>query len=391
MKKFSWSFLGVIAVLVAVFLLVPDAHQAIAGLPLLGFVFGTIDVDLYSPITMLEPIETRKAPKTFLKDTFFSGQPERTFDTKTVMVDIVRGGEEMEVFCAPDKDGIPVEREGYKTNEVQPAYVKPLRPLTFKDLLPRMAGESLDVSGTSGRLIAKAARLLGQDMKDLDDRIIRLEEYMCSQLLQEGKIHVLGEGIDHWVDFLMPAENKGTLAADALFTNKDADPWSTLFAICRGLSLTGNRTPAKLILGGNVIEPFLNNPQVIAHLNTERNINLGKIEPGQLAEGVTYFGELRIYGYTLQVYGYDYSCKINGVRTYMMPLDKILIAPNQTSNYMTYGAIQNLKALELNMVEARRFPLVWEKPNGSARFAQLESAPLPNFREADNFACFKVI
>lgn len=391
MKKLSWSIFGLIVLLAAVFLLIPDAHQAMAALPFLGLAFGTIEVDLYDPITMLEPIETRKPPKTFLKDTFFSGRPDRTFETDTVLVDIVRGGEEMEIFCAPDHDGNPVEREGYKTNKVKSSYVKPYRPLTYQDLIPRMPGESLDITGQAGRLVARAAIQLGQDMADLDDRIIRLEEYMCSVLLQEGKIHIVGEGIDHWADFLMPAGNKGTVAAEALFTDNNSNPFSTIFSICKTVSLNGSRTPRRLILGGNVIEPFCDNPTVEKKLDKNRAIDMGQIVPNELAEGVTYLGRLRIYGYVLDVYGYDYSCTINGVRTYMMPLDKLLIGPSETTNHMNYGAIQHLKAVQLGLNVGKRFPHVWTKPNGSVQFAQLESSPLPNFRESDNFACFKVV
>lgn len=389
MRKLNWSLLGLIAVLTAAFLLIPDAHQATAALPLLAF--GTIGIDLYEPITMMDALEVRKAPKTFFKDTFFSGAPDKTHSTKTVLVDKIRFGEEIEVYVAPTHKGKAVGREGYKTNQVETAYVKPFRPLTFQDLVPRSPGESLDVSGQTDRLRSKAAAALGQDLQYLDDRIVRREEAMCAEVLQAGTINVVGEGVNFTVDFLMPAENKGTLVGAALWTDAASNPYTWMYGLFRGMNVRGWRTPKKMVLGGNVIDPFLNNAAVKDRLSTQRAIDSGRINPRQLADGTTFLGEINVNGFMIDVYGYDFSYTENGVRTYAMPQDKIIVGPGETTNHFCYGAIQDIQAVRQGLAESKRFPKVYEEENPSALFTMIQSAPMPNFREADNFACFKVV
>lgn len=392
MKKACLISFLVCAVMALAVLLGWEPHLSVAGLPLLGFAFGTIDVDLYSPVTMMEPLEIRKPPKTVFKDTFFSGQPDMFHDTQEVLVDKLRQGEEVAVYCAPTHDGKAVDREGYMTNKVKAAYVKPFRPLTFQDLIPRDAGETLmQPQGVAGRLQAKAARLLGRDMVQLEDLIIRREEAMCAEVLETGQIHVVGEGVDFVVDFLMPAANKGTLVGDALFTSAFCDPYTWLYGLFRGMVVRGWRTPKKMFLGGNVIDPFITNPNVKDRLSTQRAIDSGRIKPQELPDGTTYQGTINVNGYQIDVYGYDASYTENGVRKYIMPQDKIIVGPGETTNHMCYGAIQHLKAAELGMVEKKRFPNTYTNQSGSIRYLQIESSPLPNHREADNFACFKVI
>ncbi len=350
----------------------------------------TIALDIYNPISMGEALEVRKAPRSFFKDTFFPGI-DKTHATKTVLVDKLKFGEEVEVYCSPLSKGKPVGREGYKTSTVETAYLKPFIPLTFQDLVARTPGESLDVSGVSDRLMAKAALTLGQDLVRLDDRIRRREEAMCGEVLTDGTIHVEGEGLDFTVDFSMPADNKGTLVGDALFTSNNCDPFTWLYGLFRGMGVRGWRTPKKMILGGNVIDPFITNPAVKDRLSTQRAIDSGRINPLEQADGTTYLGTININGYMIDVYGYDFNFTDGGVRTYVMPQDKIIVGPGECTNHFSYGVIQDIGAVRQGLAESKRYSKVYEEENPSGIFTMVQTAPMPNFREADNFSCFKVI
>ena len=350
----------------------------------------TIELDIYNPISMGEALEVRKAPRSFFKDTFFPG-PDKTHATKTVLVDKLKFGEEVEVYCSPLSKGKPVGREGYKTSTVDTAYLKPFIPLTFQDLISRSPGESLDVSAATNRLQAKAAMMLGQDLVRLDDRIRRREEAMCGEVLTDGTIHVAGDGLDFTVDFMMPAENKGTLTGTALWTDAASNPYTWLHGLFRSMGVTGWRTPKKIVMGSNVIDPFLNNANVKDRLSTQRAIDSGRINPMELADGTTYLGTLNINGYMIDAYGYDYNFTEAGVRTYVMPQDKIIVAPGESTNHFSYGVIQDISAVRSGLAESKRYSKVYEEENPSGIFTMVQTAPMPNFREADNFACFKVI
>lgn len=74
-------------------------------------------MQFYTTRTLLEVITKVKPPTTFLTDLFFRG--EQFFDTEEVLIDYEKEGELVAPFVAPMTKGITIEREGFKTKELQ--------------------------------------------------------------------------------------------------------------------------------------------------------------------------------------------------------------------------------------------------------------------------------
>jgi len=70
-----------------------------------------------------------------------------------------------------------------------------------------------------------------------------------------------------------------------------------------------------------------------------------------------------------------------------MPDDKVLLGSTNARCEFHYGLIQNMHSL----TASTRFPMSWTEPNGSARWVQLETAPMPNIYQVDAFTIASVL
>lgn len=80
-------------------------------------------VDLYTPRTLAEVVKTTTPVRTFLRDRFFTNV--KTFPTKRVDIDIVKGNRKMAAFIHPMVGGEIVQAEGYETKSYAPPLINP--------------------------------------------------------------------------------------------------------------------------------------------------------------------------------------------------------------------------------------------------------------------------
>jgi len=179
-----------------------------------------MSIDLFDTRTMLTFLDQRKRPKTFLLDTFFT-TVERSL-TKKVDIDIFKGIRRVAPFVSPRMEGTNVTRIGFTTNSFQPPYVKPKMSTEAQDFLNRMQGQHIYMPGDGPG--ERARRRLAEDLTDLDDMITRREELMASEVLELGKVTVVGEGVSDTIDFGLDASHIITLTGTDLWTDAGSDP-----------------------------------------------------------------------------------------------------------------------------------------------------------------------
>lgn len=340
-------------------------------------------MDIFDTRTMLEAVEQMKSPRRFLMDTFF-GRVE-TFPTKTVDIDIVKGKRKMAPFVHPRLPGSNSQREGYRTDNYAPPYIQPKRDTDAEMLLKRSPGDNPYSAKTP---LERAGERLGRDLMELEEEIVRKEEWMCAQALSTGKIRVLGEGVDDEIDFLMSASHRITLSTGK-WDAAGSDPIGNLRAWKRQNAKDSGRSSNVAVFSGEAMAAFQNNDAVMKQLNTRR-VDLGLIKPEELPEGVTYLGYLNDPG--IDLYGYDeWFLDAAGDEQPMISAGGVILGSTNTRNAMLYGAIQDVEAIESGLVEARRFPKSWVTKEPSARWVKLQSASLAGFLEADAFTFAKVV
>ncbi|MDT9644034.1 major capsid protein [Pseudomonas sp. JV245A] len=342
--------------------------------------------DIFDTMTMLQAVEQIRTPRRFLIDTFFNGSMPETFGTKTVTIDIIKGQRKMAPFVHPSLPGSVASRKGFVSNTYEPPYIQPKLPTSAELILKRSPGENPFSTRTP---LQRAGEQLGKDLVDLDEQIIRREEWMCAQALTTGKVRVIGEGIDDTIDFLMEDSHKITLGAGRWNTS-ESDPIANLRQWQRKVAKDSGRTASVAVLSAEAQDAFQSNDTVLKQLNSRR-LDMGLIKPELLPDGVTYLGYLNDPGVDLYAYNEWYLDDDSGKEAPLIPAGGVILGSTSTRNAMLYGAIQDLEAIESGLVEAARFPKSWVTQEPSMRWLKLQSAALAGLLEPNAFIYAKVV
>lgn len=154
------------------------------------------EVSIYDPRYLAEVVRTTPPVHTFFLDTYFSNI--KTFPTKGVDIDIVKGDRQMASFVHPLVGGQVLRDQGYKTESFTPPLINPLTITTANDALERAPGEDLYSGKTPEE---RAAQQLIEDYKRLDDAATRREEWMAVKTIMDGQIPIIGNGVSKVIDF----------------------------------------------------------------------------------------------------------------------------------------------------------------------------------------------
>lgn len=348
------------------------------------------EVNLFDTRTMLEIMEQRKPVRTFFLNTFF--RRTRVFNTEAVDIDIIKGRRRLAPFVNPRRPGKIVEKTGFSTRSYKPAYVKPKMVTTAEDLLKRQPGQVI-YSANSGPA-QQASAELGRNFAELDEMITRREEWMAAQALTTGKVPVVGEGVNDELDFMFDPSHLPVLSGTDLWTDhENATPLDDLKKWKRQVSKASGLSPTVCIMGLSALDSFLKCEQVLGTASggksvfDMRAIDMGRIDPQLLPDGVIYYGYLKELGLDIYTYEEWYIDDIDEVEYPMMPENKVLLGSPSARSTKMYGAIKDLAAL----APTARFPKSWTKEDPSARFIMVQSAPLMAPLQPDAFLCAEVV
>lgn len=342
-------------------------------------------ISIYETRTMLQALEERFPPYTFLKDMFFSKEVN-TFVTKHVDIDVMKGKRRVAPYVKPTSEGQVVERIGYRTDTYEPPYIKPKMPTTAQLFLDRQMGNT--IYGPNDGPEQRAAMQMGKDLAELEDMIIRREETQAAELLNTGLVTITGDGFSETIDFQMSASHKITLSGTDLWDNASAQPLEKLRQIKRIVTKDSGLVPNVCIMGFDALDAFIKHANVKGALDTRR-IDLGQILPVEQAMGVTYYGRIRDIGMDLYTYEEYYIHPTTTVLTPMVPEKKVFIGSTQARCSTNYGAIQDLDAGGNFAVS--RFPKSWRTKDPSTQWLLLQSAPLLAMNQVDAFASVTVL
>jgi hypothetical protein len=342
-------------------------------------------INIYETRTMLAAFEMMMPVRTFFKDTFFSNV--RPFTTEHVDVEYKKGRRKMAPFVSPRVAGKVMDRQGFTTKTFKPGAIKPQRIITGDDINKRSFGENIYSTRTPAQ---RAAELLAEDLSELDEAITRREEWMAAQILFTGKVDIVGEGIDHTLDF--DFTNKETLSGTDLWSDSTSDPIAYLKEKRREVIQKSGVNPDQVIMASDVVDTFVNHDKVKDKLNNRR-IDLGFIKPELLPNGVTYIGYIAELGCDIFSYDEWYYDEDTDTEKPMVPSGNLVIASSNARSSMLYGAVTLTDQNTNNFItyEGSRVPDSWVKKDPAARFLQIHSLPLPVPHEVDSWYVAKVL
>lgn len=349
-------------------------------------------MDIYEFTNMMTAVEILKPARRFLLDTFF--QNVDVSAAESITFDITKGRRTIAPYVSPMVAGKVMQKQGYKTLNFVPAYVKPKTVSTAGDFLKRSAGEVFYGGGKTPEM--RAAEQLAKEVQICDDSITRRLEQMCSEAIQTGKIVIKGDGIEAEIDFGMDQDNLATLTGgDKWSAPTTAHPLDDFRELKRqGLNRSGvGATDA--ILGSNAYADFMKCDDVIGSSTKKSlfdltNVQLGRINPQELPDGVTYIGRLTEPALDLWTYDEWYIDENTNEEKPMIDPDSVILGSRNGQGTQCYGAIKDVDAIEAGLFAVPRYPKVWTEKDPSARYFMLQSAPLIVPKVIDSWICVKV-
>jgi hypothetical protein len=329
----------------------------------------------YETKTMLAPFDEGPLVHTFLRDTFFGAR--EMAQTPLIEFDFRRGRRKMAPFVAPLVGGKLMERQGFETRFFRAPRIAPVRALRVPDLEPRMMGETI----YSARSPAdRAAELLADDAVFCDEAISRREEWMCRNVLVNGKITVTADtGYQLVIDYTESSAgtaNNHDVPAVKWDVASGSDPIGDLETARLNTIKASGIAPNVALFGVNAAKVFIRNPQVSSLLDNTRYM-IANVQPIIQDDAVVRFG--RVPG--LELYSYaEYFEDDAGTIFPMLPDNFVMLLSTETPNKIVYGAftqLEDAKAKRFVTYQQDRIPFVYGDEEGGALFYRLTSLPLP--------------
>lgn len=324
----------------------------------------------YTTREMVEAIEITPPVRNFLTRTFFP--VERTHVTEKVEFDVKKGRRIMAPFVSPRIGGRVITRQGFATKEFTTPRIAPERVLTIDDVSKRMPGENIYSRRTPSE---REDELLAQDYKDLDESIQRRLEWMCRQILFEGKLDIVDEenGVDVQVDYGFT--NIVALTSDKYWSLPTVNPLPLLKAWRRKIIKETGKAPNILIFASDLIDVFVNNPFIAKAMDIRHLQNI-EIKPRIVDDALTYYGKIAELG--LEIYSYEeFFLNDHGEEEGIIPVGACLMAHSEGEGGIEYGLINQIEDKVIHSYEAKQVPKIYCDEKSEVKTFRLTSRPLP--------------
>ena len=319
-------------------------------------------------------------PRNFFHDRYFPTEAGDIFASDKVLTEYRRGDRKMAAFVSRRAGDIPMDRRGYAIHEYEPAYIAPSRLLTIDELNKRGFGEAIYSNSTPAQ---RAARLLLDDMNDMEQRISRRLEWMCAQVMQNNActmqtyVDDITQGEEEYVQFY-DSNSDHTYSIGANYWTTWANLKAGVRAMCRMLTRRGLRA-ADLVLGADVADTVLSIQEVQELLDKNSGIRTGAIDETLTEyEGVVYIGRLNFGGNWLDVFSVDeeYTDSNNQTQKYFPATSAMVTAPG--CGHMMYGQITQIEygSTEFTTHVAARVPKFSIDQDKDERKLRLATRPL---------------
>ena len=251
--------------------------------------------------------------------------------------------------------------------------------------MARLPGETLYSGVTPAQ---RAAKKLTEEYNQLNDATTRREEWMAVSAIVNGKIAVVGDGVNEEIDFGFT--NKVTLTGTSRWGQSAGDPLKNLDEWKRQTLINGFSNVDTVIMGKEALEKFLDDTKVQKMLDNRR-IEMGLIQPKDLPNGVSYVGHLNkpdvdIYEYT-EVYLDDWTDPSDPQTKPLIPSNAVVMISSNANFVMAYGACTYIEDSTQQWVtaESARVLRSYVEHHPDRRMIELQAHPLPIPDKADSW------
>lgn len=302
-------------------------------------------MNYYETYYMLLAAQELLPERTFFRDRYFPTNVSMdVFGTAKVLVDYREGEQKLAPFVVPRIGGIAVMRKGFETFELEPPNISLSMPLTLDQLQQRGFGEALNSQMTP----EDRARLyqLG-DLEELSRRISRREEWMAAQtILNNGcTMRHITERAEIYEDVEVryyKGVNNPTIYTPANPWVHGSNAWRKDVAVMAKM-LTKRGMPVTDLVVSSDVADFIMEDDVVQKMLDNKRMEMGRIEPKLLPNGVVHIGALNFGGVILDILSVDetYENEAGTTTPYLDSGSVIVTAPN--CGHTLYGAVSQLE------------------------------------------------
>ncbi len=346
-------------------------------------------INIYQTQTMVAAMQLMPPRPTFLRDRYFRTSDKDIFTTEDVLVEYKDEKQrKMAPAVIPLKGGIPVQRDGYKTERITPPYIAPERPLSVDELNKKQFGETLF---SQKKPAEREASILATDLKELNELIDTREEWMAAKTLFENGYTMkqyadkYGEGKYEAFDirFYDEANNPAVYVPAAPWNSTGSAFLDDIFAIAQILKRRGLRA-ADLLMDSAVAAVLLKN-EFLLKLLDNRSLQLAHIDPKDTPNGATSLGKINVMGVWIEFifYSEEFTDEDGQSKPFIPYGEVCLTAPDMGRTL--YGAVTQLEKDEhFHTYAAKRVPQVTADIHSSTRTLTEKARPLmvPNFKNS---------
>lgn len=330
---------------------------------------------------MLAAIAEEIVPETtFFRDRYFPTESGDIFGSEKVLTEYRDGDRKLAAFVSRRVGDIPIERRGYEIHEYEPAYIAPSRLLTLDELKKRGFGEALFSDSSEAE---RAAKLILEDMQDIERRIARREEWMAAQTMINNACTIQtyvddkteGEKFD--VTFYETA-GEHTVTVSDRWNSENGDFMTDVRAMCRLLTKRGLRA-SDLILGSDVSDAVLEDEKLVRLLDRNSGIITGQVDQNLTSyDGVVFMGIINFGGNRLNVFSVDetYADKNGAEQSYFPKTSAMVTSP--ACGHMMYGSVTQIDygSTEYATHKGTRIPKLSINQENDIRKLRIAARPL---------------
>ena len=320
-------------------------------------------------------VNETKSPNTFLKELLFGAH--QTFPTESIEIGLLTGDRTIAPFVQRDGEAISVAGLGETFQTVGFPNISIKRPMTASELLfNRRPGSVVFPSGKQ-QLSAIEAHI-ARDMKRMADLVSNAEEWLCAQAIR-GAISYSAADEHHFL-VTYPKPGGHTLNTVATWATASTATPSIDFTAAKRLIANKHDLPTThALMSQEAATNFVKIAEVKTNLDNRRML-AGDIDLRRQFElsGAMFLGNYM----GVDCWEYSRSVNVTGSSEDLLRAGYVefVSATPQAENWLYYGAIADLEALEGRKFQGERFSKSWLVKDPSQRIVVVKSRPLPVMR-----------
>lgn len=342
-------------------------------------------INIYDTYTMLEAVKIMPPRSTFLRDRYFPTAAEDIFETENVMIDYEdEAGNHLAPVVLPHVGGIPMAREGYETEIINPPTIAPKMGISADQIARRTPGENV-IGGLSPQ--ERSAKYLNGDLKKMTAAIDATEEYMAAQCLQNNgyvlkqyadKYGSNTEYVEKTLRFYNGNSNPAVYNGQTKWDAQGADIIGDIAAMADALTKRG--LPASdMIVGSDVADVILQDATILKLLDNRRFILAREVNPKEQPDGSTLIAEINAKGHNVRIFSYTREYQEGStISPYIGAKNVVVTAPG--CGRTAYGAVTQIEdessGDDFVTYAAKRVPQVIVDRNANSRELIVRSKPV---------------